>query len=156
MTFGVIFFLVYIIQYTDGIFRVGSGVFPQIMLPITVYCGMFWDDKIGAIYGFLLGSLVDAVSANTICYNSIMLMLIGYSSGLLITHIINNNFRSSLILSLAYSVIYYFGCWCISGFSSDYILRIYPKVILYTLFISIPVYLGIKLIINLRKKSFSK
>ena len=152
--FGVVFFLIYIIQYTAGIFR-EDGIFPQLMLPIVVFCGMYWDDRIGAIFGFLLGSCVDAVAADSICYNTISLMLIGYISGLLITKIINNNFRASLLLILVFSLIYYFGIWCISGFVAGYVSNIYPKIIFNTILFSIPTYWCMRWIINLRKKSLS-
>ena len=154
LVFGAIFFFIYIIQYTDGIFSHTQTV-PQFMLPIVVFCGMYWDDKIGAIFGFLLGSCVDAVAANTICYNTISLMLIGYVSGILIDKIINNNFRASLLLTLAFSLIYYFGLWCIDDFSKGYITNVYFKIIFNTMLISIPMYWGMKSIINLRKRSLS-
>ncbi len=154
VVFGIIFFLIYILQYTDGVFK-QNGSLPQFMLPVAVFCGMYWDDKIGAIFGLVFGSCVDAVSANTICYNSIALMLIGYTSGLLITKIINNNFRASLLMSLGYSLIYYFGYWCVSGFTTGYMSLIYPKAILYTLIFSIPLYWAMKLIIKLRDKTIT-
>ena len=154
VVFGVIFFLIYVVQYTDGVFG-AVGTIPQFMLPIVIFCGMYWDDRVGAIFGFLLGSCVDAVAAETICFNTIFLMLIGYISGLLISKIINNNFRASLLLTLVFSLIYYFGCWCISDFSVGYMIDIYPKIIFNTILFSIPLYWGMKWIIKLRKKSLS-
>ena len=152
--FGAIFFLIYIIQYTDGVFSFNSAI-PQLMLPIVVCCGMYWDDRIGAIFGFFLGSCVDAVAADTICYNTISLMLIGYVSGLLIEKIINNNFRASLLLVFGFSLIYYFGCWCMSGFSSGYMSKIYFELVFNTVIFSIPLYWFMRWIINLRKKTLS-
>lgn len=152
--FGAMFFLIYIIQYTDGIFSANRSM-PQLMLPIVVFCGMYWDDRIGAIFGFLLGSCVDAVAADTICYNAISLMLIGYVSGLLIEKIINNNFRASMLLILGFSLIYYFGCWCVSGFSVGYISKIYFELVFNTVIFSIPLYWFMRWIINLRKKTLS-
>ncbi len=152
--FGIIFFIIYILQYTDGVFK-STGVIPQLMLPIAVFCGMYWDDRLGAVFGFILGSCVDAVSANTICYNSIMLMLIGYFSGVLATKLINNNFRASIIMSLGSSLIYYFGYWCVSGFNPQYMSQVYVKVVFLTVLYAVPLYWGMKLIINLRKKTLS-
>ena len=152
IVFGFIFFFIYIIQYTDGVSRESAGSIPQLMLPAAIFCGMYWDDKIGAIFGLVLGSLVDAVSANTICYNSIILMLMGYISGVLITKIINNNFRASLILTLGSALVYYFGYWCINGFKPQYLSQYYIKLVFLTVVASIPLYWGMKLIIGIRKK----
>ena len=148
---GAIFFLIYIVQYTDGIIKITDTV-PQLMLPIVVFCGMYWDDRVGAVFGFILGSCVDAVGANTICYNSIMLMLLGYLSGVLVTKIINNNFRASIIMSFGSGLIYYFGLWCVGGFNPQYISHTYLKMVLLTVVSAVPIYWGMKLIIYLRKK----
>lgn len=152
---GLIFFLIYIIQYTEGIAKSSVGEVPQLMLPIVVFCGMYWDDKVGAVFGFLLGSCVDAISANVICYNSIVLMLIGYFTGVLITTVINNNFRASLLMSFGWSLIYYFGYWCIGGFSSHYLSDRYLKAVFLTVVFSVPLYWGMKLIIGIRKRMLS-
>lgn len=152
IVFGFIFFFIYIIQYTDGSSQESVGSFPQLMLPAVVFCGMFWDDKVGAVFGLVFGSLVDAVGANTICYNSIILMLLGYLSGVLITKIINNNFRASIIMTLGSALIYYFGYWCVSGFNSDYLSQYYIKLVFLTVVFSIPLYWGMKIIISIRRK----
>lgn len=150
--FGVIFFFIYILQYTDGILN-SNGTAPQFMLPVAIFCGMYWDDRVGAVFGFIFGSFVDAVSANTICYNSIMLMLIGYFSGVLATNLINNNFRASIIMSFGFSLIYYFGIWGVNGFNPQYMSQSYIKVVFLTAVFGVPLYWGMKLIIILRKKN---
>ncbi len=153
---GLIFFLIHIVQYTDCFNVKNAGAFPQLMLPVAVFSGMFFDDKIGAIFGFIAGGFVDSVSTNTICYNSIMLMLIGYFTGVFIEHLVNNNFRASLILIFFTSVIYYLGLWCVCGFDQYYISVLYIKLLYLTLAFSIPIYWGIFYIIKLRKKSLVK
>lgn len=148
---GVIYLVIYIVQYTDGIFEKNLA-FPQLMLPAVIFSGMFFGDRIGAIFGFFVGAAVDAVSANVICYNCIIMLLVGYFSGILVELLINNNFRSALILSAGFSLLYYFGLWIINGFGSKtFRLSIFPSYIS-TVFFSLFFYIGFYFLMKLRKK----
>lgn len=152
---GVVFFAVYILQYTDGVFET-YGVFPQLMLPCVVFSAMFFGDGIGAVFGFVAGALVDAVGAGTICYNTIILMLLGYAFGIAVKVIINNNFRSAVIAIIAACAVYYFGRWCSLGLSYEvFRLRIAPSCFL-TLIYSVPIYLFIYFSVRFRKKQLLK
>ena len=81
------------------------------MLPIVVCCGMYWDDRIGAIFGFLLGSCVDAVAADTICYNTISLMLILYGVAFIVVEKLNKNKPSKVetLSDITYSLAFIIG-----------------------------------------------
>ena len=59
IVFGFIFFFIYIIQYTDGVSRESAGSIPQLMLPAAIFCGMYWDDKIGHEYFNLVKNPTD-------------------------------------------------------------------------------------------------
>lgn len=147
------YLLIYIIQYTDGVFEKDFG-FPQLMLPAAIFSGMFFGDRLGALYGICIGAAVDAVSANVICYNTIFMLLAGYFSGVLVQLIINNNFRSSIIVSVLFSFVYYFGLWIINGFDKLTLsINLIPS-FFSTVFFSLVFYLLLSLIIKFRKKNF--
>lgn len=151
---AVIYLIMYIVQYTDGVFEKDLG-FPQLMLPASIFIGMYFGDKLGAVYGFFIGAAVDAVSANVICYNTIFMLLAGYFSGVLVQFIINNNFRSSIIVSIFFSLIYYFGMWIINGFDKLTLsLNLIPS-FFSTVFFSLILYLLLGLLIKFRKKQLS-
>lgn len=153
---GIIFFLLYIFQYTDNIIGSGSGTFPQLMLGASLFSGMFFGDKYGAIFGFFLGTFVDAVSAETLCYNGIMMMLIGYFGGVAVQRLINNNFRSAILLIFISATIYYFGIWSIMHFS---VVRLKTEIfrsLFLTVLFSLPIYALLHFAVKLRKKQLIK
>ncbi len=152
---AIIYLIIYIVQYTDGIFEKELG-FPQILLPAAIFSGMYFGDKVGAFFGFFIGAAVDAVSANVICYNTIFMLLAGYFGGVLVQLIINNNFRSSVIISVLFTLIYYFGIWIINSFDKAILsLNLLPS-FFSTVFFSLIIYLALGLIIKIRKKLLSK
>lgn len=153
--FGIIFFIIYIVFYTNGVTD-KYGAVPQILLSATVFMGMFFGDKVGAIFGFLIGSALDAVSTNTTCFNSITCLLLGYFCGVAITLIINNNFKASLIMVLLVSLIYNVLKSIFGVVSFDYLLNQMPYTVFLTVIFSIPLYWGIYLIVFLRKKQLLK
>ena len=152
---GCIFFIIYILQYTDGVFS-KSGIFPQLMLSCTVFSAMFFGDGVGAAFGFVAGALVDAVSAGAICFNTIIMMLLGYVCGLSVKFLINNNFRSAVLVSVATSFIYYFCKWCNLGFGTlCFKEQIAPSCFLTILF-SAPIYVIIYFAVRIRKRQLLK
>ena len=153
--FGILFFIIYIVFYTDGATE-NYGAVPQMLLIATVFSGMFWGDKIGAIFGFLIGAALDAVAINTTCFNSITCMLIGYFCGVAIERIINNNFKASLIVITLVCIIYNV-LKCVFGIiSMAFLLNKVPYIIFLTVMYSIPVYWAMHFIIILRKKQLLK
>lgn len=153
--FGAIFFVIYIIIYTDGITQ-KYGEIPQILLCATAFSGMFWGEKMGAVFGFIIGAGLDAVSIKATCFNSIICLLLGYFCGVAVSRIINNNFKSSLIVMLVVSVIYnLFKCIC-GIINFNYLLNQAPYTIFLTVICSIPLYWFMHFIIVLRKRQLLK
>lgn len=155
-TFAGIYFLLYIFQFNDNSSFLSSSNFPNFMLIASVFTGMYFGDKIGAIFGFFIGAFVDAISYDVICFNTIFMMLCGYIGGLLIITLLNNNFRTSLILIITASLIYYLCKFALNGFNFEIFRYSYTKSIFLTVIFSIPFYLGMNLIIKKRKKKLSE
>ena len=153
---GIVFFIIYIFQYTDNILGSGTGAFPQLMLGASLFSGMFFGDKYGAVFGFFLGTFVDAVSADTLCYNGIIMMLIGYFAGVAVQRLINNNFRSAILLILISSVIYYFGIWSMMHFSTAVLKTFIFRSVFLTVLFSLPIYAMLSIATMLRKKQLMK
>jgi len=146
---GALFFLLYIIQYSD-FWGFNSYGFPQLMLVASIFSGMYWGEKVGAIYGFFLGAMVDAVAYRTVCFNTIFMLICGYLTGILIEKFINNNFLSSIILTFVWSLIYFFMRWGIYGFILENIeTQVFNSALLTVLF-SIPLY-GIMYLIHKKR-----
>lgn len=148
---AIVYLIIYIVQYTDGVFD-KNLYFPQLMLPATLFTGMFLGDRVGAIFGFFIGTAVDAVSAETICYNGIFMLLVGYFVGVLVQFVLNNNFRSALIVSSALTLLYYFGLWVINDFDKPTLTLCYIPSYFITVFSSIILYLSWLLFLKIRKR----
>lgn len=144
---GILFFLLYIIQYSDILSPQAARGFPQFMLIATVFSGMFWKDKSGAIFGFFAGAMVDAVSSDVVCFNTIFMLLCGYLSGVLVEKIVNNNFRAAFIMMLTGAVIYYFFKWMILGFDTHIFKTVIFRSVVLTMLFSIPLY-GFMFLVN--------
>ncbi len=150
---GAIFFILYIIQYSDIWDKEKMG-FPQLMLCATILSGIFWGDKIGAIFGFFFGSMVDAVAYDVICFNTIFMLLCGYFSGILVLKLLNNNFRAAVLMSLGWISIYYFGKWCVLGLQLHWLENGLVHSAFLTVLYFMPMY-GIMFLLN-RKRTDKK
>lgn len=149
------YFVLYILQYTDNIFG-NFSEFPQLMLAATVCAGMFFGDKYGAIFGFVIGAAVDAVSAGTVSYNTVIMLLIGYFCGVAVEYFINNNFKSVFLVMLAAVIVYFFGIYALNGFNSHLFKNHTFHVAVITYIFSIPLYAAVWFIVNLRKNHLRK
>lgn len=120
---------------------------PMLLVPLTVAIGFFYGEWAGFAAGMVMGILADAVAADTVCFNMIVLMLIGLATGILVNHYINKNIFSALMLSFAAAIIYFLFNWLIFfvavGFAGKIQYFLYhsiPSAVYTTLFI-LPAYL---------------
>lgn len=105
--FLVLFMVVtFLFQNTGGLFPELFGANAILLLPLTVCIGMFEGELSGLFYGLAAGTMLDAFSAQTICFNGIVFTLIGFAAGALITHLMRNNLLCSVILSFVLAFIY--------------------------------------------------
>ena len=107
--------LTFLLQNTGGLFPTPGGVHAMLLVPLTICIAMFERETAGIFYGLFAGAMLDAFSAETICYHGIILTVIGFVSGALITYLMRNNLTCSVILSAIFTFIYnslYFVIYC--------------------------------------------
>ncbi len=111
--YAVIFFVFYILTYTDILkLNIGNAA-PQLLVSAVVAVAFFYGEWTGFIVGMVAGVFADAVAAGTVCFNMITLMLIGLTVGLLINRYLNKNIFSAIILCASASLIYFFAHWLV-------------------------------------------
>ena len=147
---AVVVFVTFLLQNNSSLFIRPTDVPVMLLVPLIVCIGMFEREKWGMFFGLFAGVLMDAFSAESLCYHSIALTCIGFLSGLLITGIFRNCIKtfflisgvSLLIYNTLYFFIYYFSK---SGGSAGYIYaNIYFASVIYTLFLAVILYLIVR------------
>lgn len=118
-----IILITFLLQNTAGLFPHPWGVPAMLLVPAVVCAGMFEREIPGMIFGLFAGILLDAFSAESLCFHSIALTATGFLSGLLVTRLLRNNLKTSLLLSfcalLIYNCAYFVFCvWKYSGESA--------------------------------------
>ncbi len=140
--YAAIFFVFYILTYTDILkLNIGNAA-PQLLVSAVVAVAFFYGEWVGFISGLVGGIFADAVAAGTVCFNMITLMLIGLVVGLLINRYLNQNIFSAIILCALASFIYFFAHWLIffvfnshQGASQYFLCYSLPSAIYSTVFI---------------------
>ncbi len=75
------------------------GASAMLLVPLTVCVAMFERSIPGMCFGVIAGLLWDFATAKGDGFFSVMLTVVGFVSGALITFVFRNNIRSALILS---------------------------------------------------------
>ncbi len=105
--FALLIFLLYIFTYTDIVsLRIGNAILMPLIAPIIVI-GMNYGEWAGFWSGLVVGIFCDAVGAKVSCFNTLFLLIIGCAAGVLIKYYLNRNILTSLVLSLAASILYF-------------------------------------------------
>ncbi len=120
---ALVILIIFLIQNTAGFFPRPWGVPAMLLVPAVVCTGMFEREIPGMIFGLFAGILLDAFSAESLCFHSIALTLTGFFSGFLVTSLLRNNLKTSILLSAAALLVYnsaYFACciWKSAGESA--------------------------------------
>lgn len=97
---AVLIFATALIQHT-GIVPDIFGVSAMLLVPLTVCVAMFERSMSGMCFGVLAGILWDFASVRGDGFFAVILTVIGFFSGALVTFIFRNNIRSALIISFA-------------------------------------------------------
>ncbi len=95
---AVLIFATALIQHT-GIIPEILGVPAMVLVPLTVCVAMFERSMPGMCFGVLAGVLWDFASVKGDGFFAVMLTVIGFASGALVTFVFRNNIGSALILS---------------------------------------------------------
>ena len=103
---AVIILITFLIQNTAGLFPHPWGIPAMLLVPVIVCTGMFEREIPGMIFGLFAGILLDAFSAESLCFHSVALTLTGFLSGILITRLLRNNLNTSILLSIIFLLVY--------------------------------------------------
>lgn len=74
----VIYFFIYFLQVNFFSWFTIAGIQPNLFVLLALFIGIFMNEKIGAILGFLLGLYTDFLFSNTIGISGILLGAIGF------------------------------------------------------------------------------
>ena len=105
----------FFVQNTGGLFPAPAGVHAILLIPLVVSISMFEREFAGLFFGLFAGMMLDAFSADTICFHSVSFTIIGFAAGALITYVMRNNLVCAAIFTAAFTFIYntfYFVFYC--------------------------------------------
>ena len=103
---------VWICQSTGLVtFKIGNAV-PQFTMIFTLLAGFYFRAYHGALFGFVFGALTDVYSSS-LAFNTVALSVLGFTSGMLVTHLFNRNLAAVAVISVAGSFVYFFVKWLI-------------------------------------------
>lgn len=109
--YGIFCLLTLFLQFS-GLVTLKIGVaLPMILVSLTIFAGMFFREWIGAVYGVLIGVTLDVVMDVPVGFNTVVLMLIGFLSGLLVTYLFNRNAYTMFVLNLLFTSFYFLLRW---------------------------------------------
>ena len=136
--FVVLVTLVYALTDARGVLPVWVGVKPLVMIPLIICIAMFEGDVTGAAMGAYAGALMDAGNMGVFGFSAILLMLCGFTAGILITYLMRNNVFTALLLCsgtvFIYGFLYWFFFYAIVRYASAFhvFIRYFIPAMLYT------------------------
>lgn len=132
---------------------------PLILLPFLVSFCMFSQELPAALTGMLVGIFMDAFSSSCSYFHTILFFIIGGTVSVLVHYLLNNNFRSGIMLSLVATLLYFILRWLFfHAFKEDivnstgYLMRYALPSVIYTNLFIVPFYF-FQSFINKRKSS---
>lgn len=157
---AILLFLLYILQY--GGFFPASGAAPILLLPALIISAMYLGEWRGAFLGLFTGVFMDAVSADSFCFNTVSLFLIGCACGLLIRLLLNNTAISAMILCGGFTFLYISARWIafytVRGFDGaqyHFIHYCLPSFFI-TFLLSIPLYFIIRKMMRIADNHYNR
>lgn len=137
-----------VIQHTPGFSLSLGSVSPMLFVPFVVCVAMYERSLMGLTFGVLAGALWDFASSGADGMYTLMLAVIGFGTGIIITFYIRNRFISAFVLTLiassAVSISYWMMYVLRKGFDGTWsvLLTHFIPVALYTsLFVFVYYYL---------------
>lgn len=149
VTFALIILLFSLLQNTSGIFPEPFGARAFLLIPISVYIGMFEKSAAGMLLGAFAGILWDISSAKD-GYFALMMFLTSFFCAVMISYFMRNNAVTAFVLTsvcLALNIlVYIFVFYVFSGVRdiSPFIFGFYLPSFVYTLILSPLIYLLIR------------
>lgn len=154
-----VIFVTFILQNNQYIFPRPTAVPVMLLVPLTVCIGMFERELWGMFFGLFAGVLLDAFSAESLCFHSIALTCIGFVSGLLITGIFRNNMKTFYLFTtgalLIYNTLYFLIFYCHkAAHEADYVyVNVYFASVIYTLLFAFVFYFLVRYLFSSDKKT---
>lgn len=105
------FALLFIQHYSLGLPLTVKNATPFLLIPFMVACAMFCDEWNAMLIGLVIGIFMDAAAANTLCFHSVFMLLLGFSVSRTVHYLFNSNIRSAIALSLISALAYFALRW---------------------------------------------
>jgi len=86
---------------------------PLLFLPLLTAFAVFSTALPAAAMGMLCGAFLDSVSYGSYCFNTIALMVLSVLAYLIANNLFNKNLKSSIVLSIMISAIYFLALWAV-------------------------------------------
>ena len=100
-------FCIAILHYSNLFSLKIGNASPVIIIPFLIIVSFYSGMWRGVFFAFIYGIYMDAVAADTLCFNTLVLGFIICICGILITYFFNRYISSVLLLSLCASVAYF-------------------------------------------------
>ncbi len=111
--------------HSRGLIPQINGVSAMILVPLVVSIAMFERSFIGMLYGAFAGVLWDMFSVTADGYFAIVLAIVGFFSGMIITFYLRNNIISAFILSFVATSVCTIGYWIFFILGNSYTDAVY-------------------------------
>ncbi|MBQ7542325.1 MAG: rod shape-determining protein MreD [Clostridia bacterium] len=103
--------LVALLQNTVGLLPSAFGIRAMPLIPAAVCVAMFERELPGMFYGVFAGLLWDGTSASGGNFHAVLLTIVAFTCGVLITHVMRNNFLTAILLSAGALFLYESCCF---------------------------------------------
>lgn len=90
--------------------KIGTA-FPVLLVPAVMVIACFLREWSGFIAGILCGIALDTVTNGTQLFNTLALMLLGVSAGLIFRLLLNRNIKAMIIVSVLGSLLFFLFKW---------------------------------------------
>ena len=144
----IITIVLFLIHY-NGLLTIPSlNANPILLLPFLISFCMFSQEITGAVAGLLIGIFMDSMSSSGSFFHTFLFFIIGLTVSLLSHYLLNNNFRSAIMLSILASIVYFLLRWFFFHalvqnnftYSVDYLNKYALPSIIYTNIFILPIY----------------
>lgn len=148
--YAAVFLLVSVLQFTPHLIPEIMKVGPLLLVPLVICFSMFEGGTAGAAFGLLAGLLWDSQGGQLFGYDAFFLLIFGLLVGLVTEYFFRNTVVTSLLLTLASTVLLELLTWFFfrSLFGvNDFVyssLRIILPTCLYTLVFAVPFYYAMR------------
>lgn len=112
---GVLVLIVYLLQVTPRVLPSIGGALPAPLLPLTVVIALREHEVAGAAFGLACGLLMDATSTSAMGFQAVLLLLLGFGCGLLASSLLNDTFRTALLLGAVSTALYCLSHWAVTA-----------------------------------------